>query len=227
MIALLYDVHGNLPALDAVIADAREAGASGWVIGGDVALFGAFPERTVARLKALPNARWLRGNGERWTAAPQEAPDDEAVQGAIAAARGALGHELVMELGHLPESVSLGSDARAWHGSPAGDVLSFLPEPSPNDEELLAGVRERRLVFGHTHLPFRRFHEEIELINPGSVGMPLDGDQRAAYALLHPDGRVEHRRVEYPVHEVLATLRGRFDGAWVEVVAGRLERASF
>jgi diadenosine tetraphosphatase ApaH/serine/threonine PP2A family protein phosphatase len=226
MIALLYDVHGNLPALDAVLDDARAAGASGWVVGGDVALFGAFPAETVARLRSLHNARWLRGNGERWTAAPAEAPDGEPVQGAIAAAREALGRELVMELGHLAESVALGSDARAWHGSPAGDVLSFLPDPSEHDADLLAGVRERRLVFGHTHLPFRRVHDGIELINPGSVGMPLDGDHRAAYALLHPDGRVEHRRVEYALSDTLAELRGRFSGEWVEEVAGRLERAT-
>jgi len=227
MIALLYDVHGNLPALDAVLADARAAGAGGYVVGGDVALFGAFPAETVARLRELPNARWLRGNGERWTAAPAEAPAEEPVPGAIAAARAALGHELVMELGHLPESVGLGSDTRAWHGSPAGDVLSFLPDPAPTDAELLAGVTERRLLFGHTHLPFRRFHGDIELVNPGSVGMPLDGDRRAAYALLHPDGAVEHRRVDYDVDSVLTALRGRFEGEWVEAAAGRIERAAF
>ena len=227
MIALLYDVHGNLPALEAVLADAQRSGASGYVVGGDVALFGAHPAETVARLKGLHNARWLRGNGERWTAAPAEAPDAEPVPGAIAAARAALGDELVMELGHLPESVALGSDTRAWHGSPAGDVLSFMPEPAPSDAELLAGVTERRLVFGHTHLPFRRRHGDIELINPGSVGMPLDGDRRAAYALLHPGGGVEHRRVEYDVDAVLAVLRERFDGEWAEVAAGRIERAAF
>ena len=226
MIALLYDVHGNLPALDAVLADARAAGATGWVVGGDVALFGAYPEATVARLRELPNARWLRGNGERWTAAPAEAPEHPPVQGAIAAARAALGTQLVLELGRLPESVPLGSEARAWHGSPAGDVLSFMPDPAPTDAELLAGVTERRLVFGHTHLPFRRFHDGVELINPGSVGMPMDGDHRAAYALLHPDGGVEHRRVEYALEETLATLRGRFGDPWVDEVAGRLERAA-
>ena len=226
MIALLYDVHGNLPAVEAVIADARAAGAAGCVIGGDVALFGAYPVETVARLRELRNARWLRGNGERWAAAPQEAPDDEVVQGAIAAARSALGPELVLELGHLPESVGLGTETRAWHGSPAADTLSFFPDPQPGDADLVAGVTERRLVFGHTHLPFRRFHQDIELVNPGSVGMPLDGDHRAAYALLHPDGTVEHRRVEYPLQETLATLRGRFEGPWVEEVAGRLERAA-
>jgi diadenosine tetraphosphatase ApaH/serine/threonine PP2A family protein phosphatase len=225
MIALLYDVHGNLPALDAVLADARAAGATGWVVGGDVALFGAYPAQTVARLRSLDGARWLRGNGERWTAAPDEAPAEGPVPAAIAAAREELGGDLVAELGRLPESVALGDDARAWHGSPASDVLSFLPEPAPSDAELLAGVTERRLVFGHTHLPFRRVHDGIELINPGSVGMPMDGDRRAAYAVLHPDGRAEHRRVDYPVDEVVAALRERGD-AWADAAAGRLERAA-
>ena len=230
MIALLYDVHGNLPALDAVLTDAREAGATGYVIGGDVALFGPFPEETVERLRSLHNARWLRGNGERWTAAPEEAPPGEPVQGAIAACRAALGEALVMELAHLPESVALGSEARAWHGSPASDVRSFLPDPTPDESDLLTGVTERRLIFGHTHLPFRRSavgpHGHVELVNPGSVGMPFDGDQRAAYALLHAHGAVEHRRVEYPADNAVAAVRSRFDGEWAEVVAGRLERAA-
>jgi diadenosine tetraphosphatase ApaH/serine/threonine PP2A family protein phosphatase len=209
-----------------VLADAWAAGATEWLIGGDVALFGAHPAETVERLRSLDGARWLRGNGERWTAAPDEAPGEEPVPGAIAAARAALGDELVDELGRLPESVALGDGTRAWHGSPVSDVRSFLPEPAGSDAELLAGVTDRRLIFGHTHLPFRRVHDGIELVNPGSVGLPLDGDRRAAYALLHDDGRIEHRRVEYPVDAVLATLRERFDGAWVEAAAGRLERAS-
>ena len=69
MIALLYDVHGNLPALEAVIDDAGEVDE--WVIGGDVALFGPWPAETVARLRELPAAHWLRGNGERWVGAPR------------------------------------------------------------------------------------------------------------------------------------------------------------
>jgi diadenosine tetraphosphatase ApaH/serine/threonine PP2A family protein phosphatase len=132
----------------------------------------------------------------------------------------------VVELGDLPESLALDDETRAWHGSPASDVLSFMPEPSPHDDELLAGVTERRLVFGHTHLPFRRRHGDVELVNPGSVGIPLDGDRRAAYALLHPGGRVEHRRVEYDTDAVIAALRERFEGDWVEAAAGRLERAT-
>ena len=66
-VGLLYDVHGNLPALEAVLADAADV--ESWVLGGDYALFGAWPAQTVERLRRL-DARWLRGNGERWSADP-------------------------------------------------------------------------------------------------------------------------------------------------------------
>ena len=223
MISLLYDVHGNLPALEAVIEDAGEVDE--WVIGGDVALFGPWPAETVARLRELPAAHWLRGNGERWVGAPGQAPDDPVVQGAIAAGREALGARLVDELASLPECVALGEGTRCWHGSPVSDVRSFLPEPAEDEGELLSGVTDRRLIFGHTHLPFVRHANGIELVNPGSVGMPLDGDRRAAYALLHHDGTVEHRRVAYDHDASAAAVEERFDGDWTATVAGRIRTA--
>jgi predicted phosphodiesterase len=79
-----------------------------------------------------------------------------------------------------------------------------------------------RLIFGHTHLPFRRIASGIELVNPGSVGMPFDGDTRAAYALIHDDGTVEHRRVTYDHHASADKVRGT---VWGDVVADRIERA--
>src|SRR5688572_22382536 len=97
---ILYDVHGNLPALEAVLADARDVHS--WVLGGDYALFGAWPGETVERLREL-DARWIRGNGERWTAAPGEAP--EPVQAAIERCRELLGEQLVAELAALPETL--------------------------------------------------------------------------------------------------------------------------
>lgn len=225
MIALLYDVHGNLPALEEVLADARERGATGWLVGGDVALFGPYPAETVGRLRELTGAEWIRGNTERWTASPQDAPDTEVVQGAIAAARELLGEALVGELGALPESAELSPGERAWHASPVSDVRSFLPEPAPDEAELLAGVTDRRLIFGHTHLPFERFAGEIELVNPGSVGMPLDGDHRASYGLRHHDGTIELRRVEYDRDAAIAGLRERFDGPWTAAPLHRLTHA--
>jgi len=227
MLALLYDVHGNLPALEAVLADARAQRADRWLLGGDYSLFGPEPEGTIARLRELTPAIWLRGNGERWTSDPGAAPDNEFVPPAIAACREALGATLVAELGDLPEQ-GIHEDTRYVHASPVSDLRSFLPQPAEDEAELLANVREPRLVFGHTHLPFRRISTTggIELVNPGSVGLPYDGDQRAAYALVHPDRRVEHRRVAYDHAASAARMRERWPGAaWADTVARRIEQA--
>jgi diadenosine tetraphosphatase ApaH/serine/threonine PP2A family protein phosphatase len=223
MIGLLYDIHGNLPALEAVLADAPAV--ERWLLGGDYTLFGAWPSETLARLDALDGASWLRGNGERWTAAPAEAP--EAVRGATAACGAALGDATVARLAGLPTELELPGPVQtlACHGSPVSDVRSFYPEPAPDEDELLAGARHRRLIFGHTHLPFQRKSAGgVELVNPGSVGMPFDGDPRAAYALTHDDGVVEHRRVTYDHRASAAAVRDRFGPApWTETAARRIE----
>jgi predicted phosphodiesterase len=228
MLALLYDIHGNLSALDAVIADARDRGADRWLMGGDVALFGPAPRETVMRLFELQPAIWIRGNGERWTAQPGHAPDH--VLGAVKAAREALGEGLVNSLAALPESAPIDDRTRAWHASPISDVRSFAPEPDDDDAELLVNVPELRLIFGHTHIPFARKsagHGGIELFNPGSVGMPFDGDHRASYALMHDDGTLEHRRVGYDHVRVPVALRAAYgDAPWVDVIEKRLETAS-
>lgn len=226
MLALLYDIHGNVRGLDAVLQDASAHGADGYLVGGDVALFGPWPQEAVARLRELEPATWIRGNGERWTAHPEDAP--EFLRGATAAAREALGDALVAELDALPQSAAVGDRTRAWHGSPVSDVRSFAPEPGDDEAELLQGVTEARLIFGHTHLPFARPAATggVELVNPGSVGMPLDGDHRAAYALLREDGAIEHRRVTYDHESVPAALRERYgDAAWLERILHRFTHA--
>ncbi len=222
-VALLYDIHGNLAALQAVLDHARRHGVDRFVLGGDYALFGPWPLETVGALRELERAILIRGNGERWAAAPAQAPADEVVQGAIAACRDALGAQLVDELAALPEAVVL-DGTRYCHGSPISDVRSFRPQPADNDVELLGASVERRLVFGHTHLPFRRTGPGgVELVNPGSVGMPFDGDPRAAYALLNEDGSMEHQRVTYDHEAVAASVRERFgELAWTDTVARRI-----
>lgn len=229
--ALLYDIHGNLPALEAVLEDARAQGAERFVLGGDYAVFGPWPRETVERLRGLEDATWIRGNVDRWAAAPGEAPDHPMPQSALAACHEALGEALVAELGALPEQLVI-DGVRFCHGSPLSDVRSFLPDPGEDEVELLDGARERRIVFGHTHLPFRRAaqapasaHAPPELVNPGSVGVPLDGDTRAAYALLQDSGEIEHRRVEYDANASAAALRERYDAPFAEVIARRIESA--
>jgi diadenosine tetraphosphatase ApaH/serine/threonine PP2A family protein phosphatase len=226
VLGLIYDVHGNLEALEAVLADAGEAGIGRFLLGGDYALFGLRPVETVERLRSL-DARMIRGNVDRWTAHPHEAPDDPVLQEAIEDCRMQLGDRVVADLAALPEWLGDEGRVRFSHGSPISDVRSFAPEPTDEDEELLGGHREPLQIFGHTHLPFERTGPGgIRLVNPGSVGMPMDGDQRAAWAILHDDGRVEHRRVPYDYQRVADELRG-VGAAWADRSARRVELAQF
>ena len=222
MLALLYDVHGNLPALEAVLADAEAAGVRRFLLGGDYALFGAWPQETVQRLGGL-DADWIRGNAERWTADAAAAPAREPLHSALAVCRELLGEEVVGRLARLPTAL-VRDGVRYCHASPDSDTDAFEPEPGPRDGELLDGVPERRVVFGHTHLQFRRVAAGgIELVNPGSVGLPFDGDPRAGYALVR-DGAVQLRRVPYDHRASAAAVRERF-GPWAETVARRIEQS--
>ena len=230
MIGVLYDVHGNLAALDAVLDDARAAGAQQWILGGDYALFGAWPAETMARLQELEPAVRVRGNVDRWVGAPDDAPDDGELRQAIADCRAALADDGADGLGALPFEAEL-AGARIVHASPVSDMRSFAPEPGDDERELLDGTTHSRLLFGHTHVQFRRraVEGEVELVNPGSVGIPLDGDRRAAYALIDPNsGELELRRVDYDTAAAIAHLREAFgdDRPWVGEFVKRLETAS-
>ena len=218
MLALLYDIHGNLPALEAVLADVGEV--DGFVLGGDYATAGAWPRETVERLKELPNATWIRGNADRWLVDRSDAPDPLASIAERSA--DALGEELVGELVGLPESATIDGTLYC-HASPGSDMETFFPQPGERDAELLMGVEARRVVCGHIHVAFARTGPgEIELVNPGSVGMPWDGDHRAAYALIDDD-RVQRRRVKYDWQTSVAAVRD-----WVgELPARRMELARF
>lgn len=227
MLAILYDVHGNLPALDAVLDDAARRGADRFLLGGDYAAFGAWPLDCVRRLRELDGATWLRGNWERWAADPAAAPDSAVVQGAAAAVREALGDAVIRELAALPETVEL-DGALFCHASPLSDVEPFAREADADgDDQLLAGVTQRRVIFGHTHVQFRRRTTAgIELVNPGSAGLPWDGDPRAAYALLADDGTLDLRRIDYDV-ELAAGALDAIAAPWATVTAQRLRTARF
>ena len=225
MLGVLYDIHGNLPALDAVLEETQLAGADRYLLGGDYALFGAWPAETVARLREL-DATWIRGNVDRWVDDPGEADLPDEVRGAIERCRELLDAETIAELGALPAALVEGG-VRYCHASPLSDLRSFPPEAGPEDEELLAGAEEARVVFGHTHLQFTRVGGVgTELVNPGSVGIPLDGDHRAAFALAHPDGRIELRRVEYDFQASANAVRNVL-GEFGETAARRIEQARF
>jgi diadenosine tetraphosphatase ApaH/serine/threonine PP2A family protein phosphatase len=217
MLALLYDIHGNLAALDAVLEDCP---AERFLLGGDYALGGPWPADTIDRLDEL-DAEWIRGNTDRWLVDDSDAP--EPVAAALAACRELLGDSRVERLAGLQEETT--RDGTLFcHASPGSDMIGFPDEASEKDEELTRGVEDKRVIFGHTHIQFERTTPDgIELVNPGSVGLPFDHDHRAAYALLHDDGRVELRRVEYDWRAVVPLVRERMG----EPFASRLEQARF
>jgi predicted phosphodiesterase len=232
MLALLYDIHGNDTALAAVIEDARAAGADAWLLGGDYCMIGAEPAAVLDRLETLPaDTVWLRGNTERWVAHPEA--DDipvDAIRDAALFVQGAVGADSVRELAALPDVVAdVPFDGAATtvfcHASPASDMIGFTDQPAEGDGAAAENAFEANtIVCGHTHVQFIREVGVLEVVNPGSVGLPFDGDQRAAYALLAPDGSFELRRVEYDVDRALAAYEG-LRGEWVDIAKRRLSTA--
>jgi len=223
VLAVLYDIHGNLPALEAVLTDADARGADRYLLGGDYASLGAWPVETLERLRKLPTVARLRGNWERWQANPEDMPEIPFNQAACRWVREQIG-AAAGELGALPETTTV-DGTFFCHASPRSDMRSFFPEPADDEAELLAGVSEKRLVFGHTHLQFQRLSAGgIELVNPGSVGLPFDGDTRAAYAVIDGE-RLELRRVEYDYERAAALARERIAEVGDDI-AERIESAS-
>jgi diadenosine tetraphosphatase ApaH/serine/threonine PP2A family protein phosphatase len=222
MLAALYDIHGSLPALEAVLEDAAAAGVDSYLLGGDYGAWGPHPRECVALLRALPRTTWIRGNGERWTRDP---PLDrpEVVEALRERASGYGADE--GWLYSLQAQCEL-DGVLYTHGSPLSDVDSFPAEASDDDERMLNGVRDKTVVFGHSHLQFRRPGPNgTTLVNPGSVGMPLDGDVRAAYAIRHDDGRFEFRRVEYDVEKAAAAYEA-LHGGFGKMAAQRIRTGS-
>jgi predicted phosphodiesterase len=223
MLGLLYDIHGNVPALERVLEQAEAEGVDRWLLGGDYGTPSPWPLETLDRLKQLPNATWIRGNGERWLREPPL--DRPEVMESYAIFAGGLPDEVVDWLYALPPQAELGGVLYV-HGSPLTDVESFAPEPQPGEERMLAGVRDRLVVFGHSHQQFRRPGPDgTGLLNPGSVGMPLDGDTRSAWAVCTDAGEFEFRRAEYDVQAAADAYR-ELGGDFGEFAARRIERGS-
>jgi predicted phosphodiesterase len=221
VLGVLYDIHGNLPALERVLDEAGQLDIDRWLLGGDYGTPSPWPEETIALLRELPNATWIRGNGERWL---REPPLDrpEVMEAYEMFTRG-LSEELVEWLYSLPTQAEL-DGVLYVHGSPLSDVESFPAEPGEDDERMLTGVRDRTVVFGHSHLQFRRPGPNgTDLVNPGSAGMPLDGDVRAAWATWDSD--FELHRTDYDVARAAAGYRS-LGGEFAEFMGRRIEQGS-
>lgn len=197
-VAVLCDVHGNLPALEAVLAEVSSLAVDEIVCGGDV-VSGPFPRECLERLLQRA-AVFVRGNGDRDpTAVP---PAYEEAGRWVASQLGPAALEFLRE---LPHAVSLGGVCYC-HGSPRDDN-EILTRLSPDDRfrAALAGVVELVVVGGHTHVQFERHVDRWHFANAGSVGMPYEGRQGAFWALV--DGLdVELRRTPYAVDAAVVAI---------------------
>jgi putative phosphoesterase len=203
-VAALYDVHGNLPALEAVLGDVADADVI--LLGGDV-VAGPFPSETLERLRALgEQARWIRGNADRELADPSGAlAPPPAVLDWI---RERLSEEQLAFLGRLPERDVLEVDGLGGvlfvHATPQNDVDIFTSiTPEERLRGIFADVRQPVVVCGHTHMQFDRTIGGVRVVNAGSVGMAYEDEPGAYWAWLGPG--VQLRRTEYDASVLLAS----------------------
>jgi len=201
-VAALYDVHGNLPALQAVLAEVERDGVDVVVVGGDVAA-GPMPVETLDRLRSLGDrALFLSGNAERELADAGSEPDEELGRARLAWLREQLGPERLDFMRSLPPNVRVVVDGVGptlfCHGSPRSD-LEVLTADTPDDRlrEAIATADAQVVICGHTHSQWIRELDGITVANAGSVGLPYE-DAPGAYWALVADG-VHHRRTEYDV----------------------------
>ena len=195
-VAALCDVHGNLPALEAVLAELASLDVERIVCGGDV-IAGPFPQDCLERLRAA-EAVFVRGNADRHS---PRAPDG--TWDWLSAQLDEAAHQFLLT---LPLSVSL-DGVLYCHGSPRDDD-EILTKVSPDGRfrAALEGVAERTVVGGHTHVQFERVVDGIRFVNAGSVGMPYEGRPGAFWALLE-NGQVELRHTPYAVDAAAAAVR--------------------
>ena len=217
-VAVLADIHGNLPALDAVLADAGAAGVDAIVLNGDMAT-GPMPAQTLERLAGLgERAVWVRGNCERELAAAWEGtldpglPEQARVPAEYCAAQLGRAHRDLLD--GLPLSVTLEvtglGPVRFCHATAVSDTdLVLVDSPVADYRAGFAAVTEPTVVLGHTHMLFDRLADRRRFVNPGSVGMPY-GTPGAHWALLGPD--IVLRRTGYDLDAAARTMRAAAPG---------------
>jgi len=212
-LAILGDIHGNLEALEAAVAEAARAGCEKIVHTGDLIGYGPRPNETIDLVRAK-GITGVRGNFDENAAWGGEAPGVAGTAREVALAARAyrwtvdhLGYSQRNFLKDVPFSLEerIGQRVLAvFHASPT-DLYTAIDERAP-ESALLALARETGAgvhVFGHTHRPYHRVVEGRHFVNAGSVGCPGDGDPRACVTILELDGavRVEFRRVAYDVEK--------------------------
>jgi putative phosphoesterase len=212
-VAALYDIHGNLPALDAVLDEIQQEDVDLIVVGGDVV--GPMSEDTLARLLSLDfPTRFIQGNGDRVVLAHARGePIDEVPEryrDCVAWIARRLDGATRRAMEEWPLTFTLDIDelgeALFCHATPKNDVDCFT-RLTPDDRvaRLFAGVRAHAAVCGHTHMQFDRTVGELRIVNAGSVGAPFAPPRGAHWLLLGPD--VHLRQTPYDVDRAAEQMR--------------------
>lgn len=211
-LGVISDIHGNVPALEAVLADLKDQGLDEILVGGDLVGRGPQGSEVVRRIAKLG---WpcVRGNHEDYVLGFRQGrvPEDWLEADEWSASRwmaSELGPAEVDYIDALPMEVfsRIVPNLRLVHGTPRSNTEGIGPWTRDHAiEEHVAGIEERYLVCGHTHRPLLRQSPSGTVINAGSVGLPFNGDTRAQYAILEYDGEelsVEFRPVEYDLEAI-------------------------
>jgi putative phosphoesterase len=211
-IAVLCDIHGNLPALEAVLADVDAIGVDRIVLDGDLA-DGPFPVETLDRLAALGDrALWLRGNGDRWlveTRAGTFTHADPATEVILRWSAARLHDHHLERLAALPLTAVLDVAGRRiglCHATARSDDEMVLVDSAlEHARAAFADLDGEIVVAGHCHMPYDRLVAGRRLVNAGSVGMPY-GHAGASWALVGAD--VVLKRTQYDVEDAAARIAG-------------------
>lgn len=218
-ICVLADVHANLPALEAVLVHARQAGAEWIWNAGDFVGYGAFPDEVVQRLRQEGAVSILGNYDRKVLRVPEKQKDWKTSKGpqkwlAFCWAYENLSAENRAYLARLPEIRHIWMDALhifMAHGSPESPKEHLSPDtPDERLRELNRVANADMIIVGHSHRAFVRTVDGVLWVNPGSVGRPDDGNPRASYALVELEsGKMTSRlmRVAYDVERAAAAIR--------------------
>lgn len=213
-VAALYDIHANLPALEAVLVDIRQCGVDRVVVGGDV-LPGPMPRETMTSLQELElPTEFIQGNGDREVLARMRGrkptPLPKEAQEAIEWAAGELDaeHERTLASWGLTLQLEIEGLGKVLfcHATPRSDTDNFTRiTPEEQLVPIFKWTGADVVVCGHTHMQFDRMIGRIRVLNAGSVGMPF-GDPGAYWLLLGPEG-AELRHVRYDLAKAADRIR--------------------
>ena len=207
-VGALYDLHANLPALSAVLAELEQLDVDHIVVGGDIA-WGPFPRATLERVVALSRATVIRGNADREVAEGSTGSDGW-IEDVTRWAAAQLSDSQRAYLAGLQTSaerdiVGLGR-VLFCHGSPRSDEESITPAtPAARLDEMLRDVDADVVVCGHTHMQFDRFVGSKRVVNAGSVGLPYEDAPGAYWTLLSGDG-VTFQRTPYEFEQAASDV---------------------